>query len=177
MAAWQRTIASYGVGLVAGALISSSIIYALGLFLRPAALLVGILAISLGVARLLQPDRVAFGGLKVPRDWARWGIGPFLSAFGLMLGMGFITTMPSPAMLALLFWMWHIHTFLLIVVTFEVFAIGRLLTTLMTLHRQARSANDVVAVADAVVDKMAYLPRAEAAVSVSLGMVLLIAAL
>jgi hypothetical protein len=177
VAAWQRAIAFYGVGLAAGALISSGIIYALGLLLKPAALLVGILAIILGIARFMQPDRVAFGGLKVPRDWARWGIGPFLSAFGLMLGMGFVTTMPSPAMLALLLWMWRIHTFLLIVVAFEVFAIGRLLTTLMTVHWQVRSSKDVVAVADAVVDRMALIPRAEATVSVSLGLVLLIAAL
>jgi hypothetical protein len=44
--------------------------YALGLLLRPAVLLAGILAIILGITRFMQPDRVDFGGLKVPRQFA-----------------------------------------------------------------------------------------------------------
>jgi hypothetical protein len=177
VAVWRLTIASYGVSLLVGALISSCVIYLLGSLWRPGVLLAGVLAVVLGVLRFLWPDRVALGGFKVPRDWAAWGIQWFLSAFGLMLGMGFVTTMPSPAMLALLVWMWHVHNFVFIVVTFEVFAIGRLLMTLVTLHEQMRSAGDVVAVADLLVDRMAYIPRVEAAVSAGLGLVLLIAGL
>jgi hypothetical protein len=153
------------------------VVYSLGFLWRPEVLLAGVLAAVLGVLRFLWPDRVAFGGFKVPRDWSSWGIRRFLSAFGLLLGMGFVTTMPSPAMLALLVSLWHVHNFLFIVVTFELFAIGRLLTTLVTLHEQMRSDSDVVAVADLMADRTASIARVEAAVSVGLGIVLLIAAL
>jgi hypothetical protein len=66
------------------------------------------------------------------------GIGRFLGAFGLMLGMGFITTMPSPAMVALLFLLWHVHSLWFTIVVFEAFAITRGLTTFATLPANAQ---------------------------------------
>jgi hypothetical protein len=162
---------------VLGALISSGIIYLLGLLWRPSLLVAGSLAAALGILRLLYPDRVAAGGYKVPRDWAVWGIGRFLGAFGLMLGMGFITTMPSPTMLALLFLLWHAHSLVFIIVIFETFAITRGLTTFATLFLQARNSDDVVLAADTLVDKLRQVPRAEAVVSIALGITLLAAAL
>ena len=160
-----------------GALISSGIIYLLGLLWRPSLLIAGSLAAALGIMRLVYSDRVAAGGFKVPRDWAAWGIGRFLGAFGLMLGMGFITTMPSPAMLALLFLLWHAHALAFTVVTFEAFAITRGLTTFATVYVQARYSDDVVVAADTLVDKLRLVPRAEAVVSIALGITLLASAL
>ena len=60
--------------------------------------------------------------------------------------------MPSPAMLALLLWMWHLHAFLVIAVTFEVFALGRLLTTLAALYRARRVSEQVTVAVDRVTD-------------------------
>jgi hypothetical protein len=175
--AWCRTLAWHGLGLVLGALISAGLIYLLGLLWRPSLLVAGSLAAALGILRFLYPDRVAAGGFKVPRDWAAWGIGRFLGAFGLMLGMGFITTMPSPAMLALLVLLWHVHSLWFTIVAFEAFAITRGLTTSETLYLQARNSGDVVVAADTLVDKLRHVPRAEAAVSIALGITLLASAL
>ncbi len=177
MPAWRRTLASYGLGLVLGALISSGVVYLLGLLWRPSLLLAGGLAAALGILRFVYPDRVAAGGFKVPRDWAAWGIGRFLGAFGLMLGMGFVTTMPSPTMLALLFLLWHAHSLWFTIVTFEVFALTRGLTTFATLSLQARDSGDVVVAADTLVEKLKRVPRAEAVVSIALGVTLLASAL
>jgi hypothetical protein len=158
---------------VLGALLSSGLVYLLGVLWRPSLLVAGCLAAALGVLRFLFPDRVAAGGFKVPRDWAAWGIGRFLGAFGLLLGMGFVTTMPSPAMLALFVVLWHAHSLWFTIVTFEAFAITRGLTTFATLSRQARDSDDVVAAADTLVDKLRHVPRAEAAVAIALGITLL----
>jgi hypothetical protein len=161
---------------VLGALVSSGLIYLLGLVWRPSLLVAGSLAAALGVLRFLFPDRVAAGGFKVPRDWAVWGISRFLGAFGLLLGMGFVTTMPSPAMLALFVLLWHVHTLWFIIVTFEAFAITRALTTFAALFLQARDSGDVVVAADTVVDKLRHVPRAEAIIAIALGITLLTAA-
>ena len=60
--------------------------------------------------------------------------------------------------------------------TFEAFAITRALTTFAALFLQARHSGDVVVAADTVVDKLRYVPRAEAIIAIALGITPLTAA-
>jgi MFS family permease len=168
---------AYASGLVVGGLITSLLIYLLGSLWRPSSLVVGVAALVLGVLRFVRPDNLAVGGWKVPRHWSSWGRRRYLGVFGLFLGMGFVTTMPSPAMVALMAWMWHLHALVLIIVTFEAFVAGRLLTTLVSHFAQVRSTQDVVLTVNAVQDKTAYVSRAEAVLSVILGLSVLLALL
>jgi len=161
-------------GLLAGALVSACLVYLVGWSWRPGAAVVGVVALFLGLMRVFWPGNVAIGGFKVPRDWEAWGPRRFLAAFGLLLGMGVVTTMPSATMLALVVWMWYLHTLSLIVLTFVAFAMGRLLTT-ATLSMQRRSSKDVEAMADALMKGIAHLPRVEAVVALVLGLTVLVA--
>jgi hypothetical protein len=167
-------MACYTVGLVVGGAVSSAIFYLLGSLWRPNLVTVGILALVLGVIRVFRPNTVAIGGFKVPRNWTAWGVQRFLGAFGVLLGMGVVTTTPSPTMLVIVVWMLHLHSFPLILVTFEAFVAARLLTTAAVLYSQWAAAQDVVLSADAFVDKIARVPRLEAACSIILGLILLI---
>jgi hypothetical protein len=161
--------------MLAGGLISSLLIFLLGSLWRPGALVVGVIALLLGVLRFIRPDTIGFGGWKVPREWSSWGLRRYLVVFGVFLGMGVVTTMPSPAMLALVAWTWHLHSLPLIAATFGAFVAGRLLTTVVSHYEQLKSAQDVVLAVNAVEDKIAYAPRAEAVASVILGLSVLIA--
>lgn len=152
------------------------VVYVLGLVWRPSEIMVGLLALILGAGRVFRPDHVAAGGFKVPRHWEAWGPPRYLGAFGLLLGMGVVTTMPSPTMVVLVLWMWHLHALPLILLSFEAFAIGRIAPTAITVASSKGSLGDVPVTANAVIDRMSHLPRVEAAISLLLGLTLLAAA-
>lgn len=167
-----RSGLAYIAGLLLGAGISTLVVYGLGLLWRPSALLVGVLAVLLGLGRVFFPRNVAAGGFKVPRRWEIWGPVRYLGAFGLFLGMGFVTTMPSPTMVVLIAWMWHLHTLSLILVTFEGFAFGRILTTALIFAGRDGMPVDEADRANAVIAKLSFLPRIEAVTSMVLGVAL-----
>jgi hypothetical protein len=163
---------AYLIGLLLGAGISTVVVYSLGLLWRPSALLVGVLAVILGLGRVFFPRNVAAGGWKVPRNWELWGPVRYLGAFGLFLGMGFVTTMPSPTMVVLIAWMWHLHSLPLILVTFEGFALGRVLTTALMFADRDGAPVDGADRANALIAKLSFLPRIEAVTSMALGVAL-----
>jgi hypothetical protein len=155
-----------------GAGISTMLVYFPGLFWRPGALVVGLLAVILGLGRIFFPDNLAAGGFKVPRHWEAWGASRYLGVFGVFLGMGFVTTMPSSTMVVLIAWMWHLHVLGLILITFEAFALGRIVTTASAIAGR-KDPGDSPARADMAIRRMSYLPRVEAATSIALGAALL----
>lgn len=165
------TSLGYFAGLVAGAVVSGSILYLLSRLWRPGVLVVGVLALALACGRLFRPDSVAIGGFKVPREWEAWGRGRYLSAFGFLLGMGVITTMPSPVMIALIAWVWHVGSLDWAIVTFGLFGVGRLIGTVATIASQPRMRGGVTAAADVVIERMSYLPRLEVLAAVGLGVI------
>jgi dipeptide/tripeptide permease len=150
------------------------ILYLLGKLWRPGLLVVGLLALVLACGRLIRPDNVAIGGFKVPREWEAWGRGRYLSVFGFLLGMGVITTMPSPVMLVLVAWVWNVDSLAWASITFGIFAVGRLIGTIATVLGQGRAQGDVAKAADMVIERMSYLARLEALVTIALGVVVIV---
>ncbi|MGI8446113.1 MAG: hypothetical protein ACR2MP_02785, partial [Streptosporangiaceae bacterium] len=62
----------------------------------------------------------------------------------------------------------------LILISFEVFAAGRLATTLLAINEQNSSETEIAAVADLMVNRLRHVPRAEAITSAALGVIALI---
>jgi hypothetical protein len=156
---------------VIGALFTGLILYLLSKLWRPGALAVGVLALALACGRLFRPDSVAIGGFKVPREWEVWGRGRYLSAFGFLLGMGVITTMPSPMMLALIAWVWNVGSLAWATITFGMFGVGRLVGTVATIVGQSRVQGDATIAADVVIQRLIQLARLEVLTAVGLGVI------
>jgi hypothetical protein len=169
------SLVSYLAGLAAGGLISAALLTALGALWAFSASQVALILLVLALFRFVRPKTVAVGGYKVPRDWERWGPSRYLGVFGLFLGLGFVTTMPSPVMIGLLAWTWHLRNLGLAIVTFMAFAFGRSLPSLKV-YLASRREEDVKEAADAMARRVPVVGLAEAGVATALALVLLSAA-
>jgi len=83
------------------------------------------MAVCLGCIRLLRQGTVGIGGFEVPRHWESVGPIAYLGLFGIFLGAGIITTMPSATMTALILWVWMAHKISVCLLVLMVFAVGR----------------------------------------------------
>lgn len=110
-------------------MITALLLYAIGLWLRPPVALVAAACIALGLVRMRWPTAVPIGGYLVPRHWEKWGQTRFVSAFGLLLGMAFVTTLPSLTLIALGLAVWYVHALPIAVAVLGSFAAGRLAAT------------------------------------------------
>lgn len=110
-------------------MITALLLYAIGLWLRPPLALVAVACIALGLVRMCWPTAVPIGGYLVPRHWEKWGQARFVSAFGLLLGMAFVTTLPSLTLIALGLAVWYVHAIAIAVAVLGSFAAGRLAAT------------------------------------------------
>jgi hypothetical protein len=157
-------------------LISAALLTALGALWAFSASQVALILLVLALFRFVRPKTVAVGGYKVPRDWERWGPSRYLGVFGFFLGLGFVTTMPSPVMIGLLAWTWHLRNLGLAIVTFMAFAVGRSLPSLKV-YLASRREEDVKEAADTMARRVPGVGLAEAGVATALALVLLSAAI
>jgi len=156
-------------------LISAALLTALGALWAFSASQVALVLLVLALFRFVRPKAVAVGGYKVPRDWERWGPSRYLGVFGFFLGLGFVTTMPSPVMIGLLAWTWHLRDLGLAIATFMVFAVGRSLPA-MNVYLASRREEDVKEAADTMARRVPVVGLAEAGVATALALMLLSAA-
>lgn len=169
-------LAGHSLGLFVGATVTASILYVLGTFWIPSMLMIGSIALVLGAIRFLRPNTVALGGFEVPRHWEILGPVPYLSVFGVFLGTGLITTMPSATMVALVLWAWEAHNLALIAAVFWGFAAARLGTSVAASVTSRRLHAPGEFAADTVEQRVRFLARVEAMVCLALGVILLTAA-
>lgn len=158
-------------------------LYLLGSLARPPVAIVAAVCIVLGGIRAWRPKAVPKGGILVPRHWERWGDTWFLFVFGLFLGFGFITTLPSVTMLALALGVWYLHNLYAGLVIWTMFAFGRFALALWTgYENRRRSTRYAVGVprvrtsqtADQIIDRLGPAGVIETLVFVSFGLALLI---
>lgn len=119
------------------------------------------------------------GGFLVPRHWEKWGQTRFVSAFGVLLGMAFITTLPSVTLIALGLAVWYLHAVWIAIAVLGSFAAGRLAATLGITGvnaRRRRSARQeqVSQSADRLLHGMRGVGTAEAALFILAGIAFLI---
>jgi hypothetical protein len=105
----------------------------------PSAAVVAGIAGALGV-------RLRGSTWRVPKRWARNGHLVYSGMFGLALGTGFMTALPSIAMLVLYAWALVAPSWSLIWPVFLVFAVARFGTTIASVPLLARTGHIVTAV-------------------------------
>lgn len=105
---------AYVVALLIGAVILAALLYLVGrLAGHPPLAAVGTIAlISAGVGSTRLAARLPTSTWQVPRSWARFGHTAFAAVFGGILGLGFVTVMPSIGFYTLVAWAltaprWH----------------------------------------------------------------------
>ena len=100
-AATAHTVALWGGSLLTAAALVS-LAHVAGPLPSPALAAVCLSAAALLVVEALLPLRVPGSSWMVPREWARFGTTRYAALFGLALGTGVATALPSPALYALL---------------------------------------------------------------------------
>ncbi len=99
-------LAGHSVGLLAGAVGVAAAWHWLGTLAgHPPRWALGLLAVLLAlVAGELLPLRLPGSPWRVPRSWGRLGHVGYASVFGIALGTGLATALPSPGLYALVAW-------------------------------------------------------------------------
>jgi len=159
--------------------ITGLLLYAIGLWVRPPLALAAAACIALGLVRACWPAAVPIGGFLVPRHWEKWGQTRFVSVFGLLLGMAFVTTLPSLTLIALGLAVWYLHAIWIAVAVLGSFAAGRLAATLgitgvNTRRLRSVSQEHVSQSADRLLHGMRGVGMAEAALFILAGIAFLI---
>ena len=128
----EVTILAHSIGLVLGALSTATVLMTLAFWIQVPTAVVGLLLLVLAPFRIARPTTVAPGGWKVRREWERWGTTRYMAVFGWFLGLGFVTTMASPLLVACALWTLSQGHWPVAIPTFLAFAAGRLMTTVAT---------------------------------------------
>lgn len=102
--AWRVNVGLYVVALVAGAVLLGTLLDIVGAIAALPTIVVGITAlVAAGMAAGLLPAPPS-SPWRVPRSWSTFGERPFVLVFGLALGAGVLTALPSFGFYVLLAW-------------------------------------------------------------------------
>jgi hypothetical protein len=99
VAAVWRAAAAHSVGMVAGGAATASLLLLSAWLLGPLPAWAAAVACVVGALALCTQPAVRLPGSHwmVPREWARFGHTRYAAAFGVALGTGVATLLPSPA--------------------------------------------------------------------------------
>jgi hypothetical protein len=104
MRRWKANVGLFVVSLAAGSAALGVTLHLIGSWVRPPDLLVGATAvIAAAMAGGLVPSLPA-SRWRIPRSWSTFGEGPFVLLFGLVLGLGVLTALPSFGFYVLIAW-------------------------------------------------------------------------
>lgn len=135
----------HSAGVLVGALLMAVLTLLVGKAVPFPSGIVG--ALLLGIAALGSLALLAAGDLpvatgspwRVPRNWAARGHSTYAGVFGLALGGGFFTALPSVGLIGLVLWALLSASTWAVVIGFVAFALGRILPLLVIAARARRT--------------------------------------
>ncbi len=83
--------------ILIGALATSLVVYFLGHLIGgpPGVLVAAVAFFCAGIGAGVLPNLLPNSSWRIPQAWARWGQAWYAMAFGMALGIGFLTAIPS----------------------------------------------------------------------------------
>jgi hypothetical protein len=169
-------LALYAFAVVAGALVTAALVQlgaALLGHLPPAG--AGAVALASAVAAATTPDLYPSSAWRVPRTWG-WRFGPrwYAMLFGGILGLGFLTAVPSISFYTLVAWGLTAHAPANVWLVFALFGVARAIPSLVVVTLANTRHRDPVALLDQARELASALLAAEIWVLAAIGIMLLI---
>lgn len=132
--AWALGITAYLLALPAGALVVGFSLHLLvNIFGHLPLWVVGIAALTSAlIGGGVVPIRLPESGWRIPQSWVRFGHAAYAALFGGILGLGFLTAIPSIGFYALLAWGLAAPGWQAVVPVFGAFGVSRALPLLFS---------------------------------------------
>ena len=163
---WEQAtaFAAYVVAVPAGALVAGVIVHSVASAVgRPPMTMVGLIALA-ACATLLVPVRIPQSMWRIPRTWAKLGHTVYAALFGAILGLGFLTAIPSAAYYALVTWALAADSLNRVWPVFGAFGFGRVIVFSFLSLRSALSRVEPVESLDRLRPSLGLLALVEAAI-------------
>lgn len=175
-ASWLRGVAAFLLGLALGALgIAAGWQLLSAATGRPPRWALAVLAALLAlVAGKVLALHLPGSPLRVPRSWARLGHTGYSAVFGMALGTGVTTALPSPGLYALIAWGLFAPSWSAVWPVFLAFSLGRAVPFLLLAIHAARTNQFADHALDRARVSAALLAPAEATVLAALATVWLL---
>jgi hypothetical protein len=171
----STALALYAFAVVAGALATAALVQ-LGAALLgdvPAAV-AGAVALASALAAATAPDFFPSSAWRVPRTWGwRFGSRGYVMLFGGILGLGFVTAVPSISFYTLVAWGLTADAPAAVWLLFAVFGVARAIPSLVVVTLANTRHRDPVALLDLARGRASTLLAAEIWVLAAVGIMLL----
>ena len=168
-------LALYAPAVVAGALATAALVqFGAALLGDVPAAVAGVIAVASAVAVAIAPDLYPSSAWRVPRTWGwRFGSLGYVVLFGGILGLGFLTAVPSISFYTLIAWGLSADAPAQVWLVFAAFGVARAVPALVVVTLANTRHSDPVALLDQARGQASTLLAAESWVLAAVGIMLL----